>query len=59
MGSRTESILISMPPTANWPYNWQAIDHSPEAELTEHFLQPKDWVNSEFITESAVEVVDQ
>ncbi|MDQ8039410.1 MAG: oxygen-dependent coproporphyrinogen oxidase [Rickettsiella sp.] len=43
-GGRTESILISMPPQANWKYNWQAEAGSPEATLTEKFLQPQEWI---------------
>ena len=43
-GGRTESILVSMPPQATWRYNWQPQPHSPEAQLTEHFLKPKDWL---------------
>ncbi|WP_175714579.1 oxygen-dependent coproporphyrinogen oxidase [Burkholderia ambifaria] len=42
-GGRTESILMSMPPVANWRYNWQPEPGSPEARLSE-FLVPRDWV---------------
>ncbi|KAB0655251.1 oxygen-dependent coproporphyrinogen oxidase [Burkholderia diffusa] len=42
-GGRTESILMSMPPVANWRYNWQPEPGSPEARLSE-FLLPRDWV---------------
>ncbi|QTD90685.1 oxygen-dependent coproporphyrinogen oxidase [Burkholderia anthina] len=42
-GGRTESILMSMPPVANWRYNWQPEPGSPEARLTD-FLVPRDWV---------------
>ena len=45
MGSRTESILISMPPIAHWPYNWKATPNSPEEKLTQYFLKPKNWAN--------------
>ena len=41
-GGRTESILMSMPPVANWRYNWQPEPGSPEARLSE-FLVPRDW----------------
>ncbi len=44
-GGRTESILMSLPPLARWEYNWQPAPHSPEARLTEYFLQPRDWFN--------------
>lgn len=43
-GGRTESILMSMPPQANWGYQWAPQPGSPEAELTERFLPAKDWV---------------
>ncbi len=43
-GGRTESILMSMPPLVKWRYNWQPNAGSPEAELYEKFLVPKDWV---------------
>lgn len=43
-GGRTESILVSLPPVVHWNYNWQAENQSPEAELTEYFLQPQSWI---------------
>jgi coproporphyrinogen III oxidase len=43
-GGRTESILVSMPPRAAWRYAWRPAPGSAEARLTEHFLQPRDWV---------------
>ncbi|BBB15401.1 coproporphyrinogen-III oxidase aerobic [Candidatus Rickettsiella viridis] len=43
-GGRVESILISMPPVANWKYNWQPEAGSAESTLTEQFLVPRDWV---------------
>jgi coproporphyrinogen III oxidase len=43
-GGRTESILMSLPPIANWRYNWQPETGTPEAELYEKFLQPQEWV---------------
>jgi coproporphyrinogen III oxidase len=44
-GGRTESILMSLPPLARWEYNWRPEHGSPEARLTEYFLQPRDWLN--------------
>ena len=44
-GGRTESILMSLPPQVRWEYNWQPKDGSPEAELYETYLKPRDWVN--------------
>ncbi len=42
-GGRTESILMSMPPQANWAYQHETAEGSAEAELTEHYLKPRDW----------------
>ena len=42
-GGRTESILLSMPPMAQWRYNWQPAPGTPEAALAD-FLQPRDWL---------------
>ncbi len=41
---RTESILMSMPPLVKWRYDWHPEPGSPESELYEKFLTPKDWV---------------
>jgi len=43
-GGRTESILMSLPPLVRWEYDWQAEPGSAEAQLVEHYLQPRDWV---------------
>jgi coproporphyrinogen III oxidase len=44
-GGRTESILMSMPPQANWIYNLEVEPNSPEATLNQ-FLEPQDWLNA-------------
>ncbi len=41
---RTESILMSMPPLAAWQYGHRAEPGSAEADLTELFLKPQDWL---------------
>ena len=41
---RTESILMSMPPVANWIYNWSQIG-SKEESLYKNFLKPVNWLN--------------
>ncbi|WP_413172063.1 oxygen-dependent coproporphyrinogen oxidase [Anabaena azotica] len=41
---RTESILMSLPPLTRWEYGYQPEPGSPEAQLTEVFLKPQDWV---------------
>jgi len=43
-GGRAESILASLPPEARWRYDWHAEPGSREAELVEHYLQPRDWL---------------
>ncbi len=42
-GGRTESILMSLPNQVHWRYQWQPEPQSPEAALTEYYLQPRDW----------------
>jgi len=44
-GGRTESILMSLPPLTAWRYDWSPAPGSPEAELTDRFLKPRDWLN--------------
>ena len=41
---RVESILVSMPPTVTWRYNWHPEAGSPEAQLYSDFLIHKDWL---------------
>jgi coproporphyrinogen III oxidase len=41
-GGRTESILCSMPPLAQWRYDWHPAPGSEEAKLHD-FLIPRDW----------------
>jgi coproporphyrinogen III oxidase len=43
-GGRTESILMSLPPVVRWEYDWKPEPGSPEARLSEDFLQPRDWL---------------
>ncbi len=43
-GGRTESILMSLPPRVAWRYDWHPAPGTPEAELYETFLQPRDWL---------------
>jgi len=46
-GGRTESILMSLPPLVRWDYDWKPEPGSPEAELYEVFLQPRDWAGND------------
>ncbi len=41
---RTEAILMSMPPLAQWRYDWQPAEGTPEAALYTDFLPPRDWL---------------
>ena len=43
-GGRTESILMSLPPRVRWEYNWRPEAGSPEADLYENYLKPRDWL---------------
>ena len=42
-GGRTESILMSLPPTVAWRYDWKPAPGSPEAKLHDVLLPPRDW----------------
>ncbi len=43
-GGRTESILMSLPPTVKWVYKYEIESKSAEDKLTNYFLKPKDWI---------------
>jgi coproporphyrinogen III oxidase len=43
-GGRTESILMSLPPQVAWRYDWRPAPGTPEAELYDVFLTPRDWL---------------
>jgi coproporphyrinogen III oxidase len=43
-GGRAESILMSLPPRADWRYDWKPEPGSPEEKLYTDFLKPRDWV---------------
>ena len=43
-GGRSESILMSLPPTVTWRYDWSPAPGSAEAKLYSDFLKPRDWV---------------
>jgi len=45
-GGRTESILMSLPPAVSWRYDWHPQPGTPEAELYERYLKPRDWLAS-------------
>ncbi|HBL97068.1 MAG TPA: oxygen-dependent coproporphyrinogen oxidase, partial [Psychrobacter sp.] len=41
---RIESILVSMPPLASWHYRFEPAEGTPEFELTDYYLKPRDWL---------------
>lgn len=41
---RTESILMSLPPTVRFEYNYQPEKNSEEDKLLQVCLQPRDWI---------------
>lgn len=42
---RTESILMSLPPQADWAYAFEPEPGSPEASLLSEFLTARDWLS--------------
>ncbi|HTO58004.1 MAG TPA: oxygen-dependent coproporphyrinogen oxidase [Pseudomonadales bacterium] len=44
-GRRVESVLASLPPLAAWRYDYRPQSGTPEAELYERFLPPRQWVD--------------
>jgi coproporphyrinogen III oxidase len=42
-GGRIESILMSLPEAARWEYNHQVEPGSPEADIMDAFVNPRDW----------------
>ena len=42
---RVESILMSLPPLAEWKYDFPIVDGSREARLVEMLKQPRRWVS--------------
>jgi Coproporphyrinogen III oxidase len=46
-GRRIESVLASLPPLVSWKYDWHPEPGSPEADLYERFIQPRDWLGEQ------------
>jgi len=42
-GGRTESILMSLPSSVSWKYNYAPDPGTPEDELYQTFLKPRSW----------------
>ncbi len=45
-GGRIESILMSLPLNVRWEYDYHPEPGTPEAELYDVYLTPKDWVDA-------------
>ncbi|MEL7374734.1 MAG: coproporphyrinogen III oxidase, partial [Pseudomonadota bacterium] len=43
-GGRTESILMSLPPQVRWEYGYAPEAGTREAELTDYWLKPREWL---------------
>ncbi|SPE36260.1 coproporphyrinogen III oxidase [Burkholderiales bacterium] len=46
-GGRAESILMSMPPSVRWRYEWSPAPGTEEARLLSDFLRPRDWISAQ------------
>jgi len=44
---RTEAILMSLPPLVRWVYDYRPEPGSPEAKLTDYYLQDRDWLGEQ------------
>ncbi|HEX8333934.1 MAG TPA: oxygen-dependent coproporphyrinogen oxidase [Segetibacter sp.] len=51
---RTESILMSLPPTVRFEYDYQAVSESEEDKLLQACLHPRDWTVSEPTAEEVI-----
>jgi coproporphyrinogen III oxidase len=38
---------MSLPPLVKWRYDWSPESGTPEAELYENYLMPRDWLGEE------------
>lgn len=52
---RTEAILMSLPPLVRWEYDYRPEPGSAEAELTEYYLQHRDWLGQSTAQDAAHE----
>lgn len=46
-GGRIESILVSLPNLAGWSYRQEWAPGSAEAQLTDYFLKPRNWLQQD------------
>ncbi|MGF1533562.1 MAG: oxygen-dependent coproporphyrinogen oxidase [Bernardetiaceae bacterium] len=49
-GGRTESILMSLPPQADWQYDYQPTPDSPEHQTLQQLKKGIDWINDSSIS---------
>lgn len=54
-GGRIESILMSLPPTVRFEYNYQPAPGSEEDKLLQACLYPREWVTNEITEEERAE----
>jgi coproporphyrinogen III oxidase len=52
-GGRIESILMSLPLNVRWEYDYHPKAGTPEAELYDVFLKPRDWASEAAPEESS------
>jgi coproporphyrinogen III oxidase len=52
---RTESILMSLPPTVRFEYDYQPAPGSEEDKLLQACLHPRDWLISEPTEEEVID----
>lgn len=52
---RIESILMSLPPTVRFEYNYQPQPGTPEADLLDACMHPREWVSAEPTDEERAE----
>ena len=50
-GRRIESVLASLPPAVKWRYGHAPPPDTPEAELLEFYLRPRDWLSQALTAE--------
>jgi coproporphyrinogen III oxidase len=55
-GGRIESILMSLPPTARWEYDYRPAPGSREAELYDVYLKPRAWAEEPLTDEGSASV---
>jgi coproporphyrinogen III oxidase len=52
-GRRVESVLASLPPLAAWRYDYRPRPGTPEAELYERYLPPREWLTGSEVVDKS------